>query len=297
MKKVKRLRLTSRSLLPSQVLKVTTNSERGLCRLQARRQLVSLCQLIHDTIMRLRNAHRLLIMSMTFFLLALTNALASQAQTSSRITQETSVEFPKLGQVRVRVVEARGSRRLVFKSSRSGETIKLWPRLGKRVQAPTASLVAKRNEVLYFKIGRLKDFPSALIFLTKAYRGADHCGYATNVIGEVGGRLRLLTDRPFKNDDMGGMLAGDLGVEIGEGVAVWDFIWGGDESHFDVHRYQFDLYKYDARQSRFVKTKVLSSTQKYKQGAEAAKELQLPQTNFLAPCEELFDDQETIHIN
>jgi hypothetical protein len=231
------------------------------------------------------------------FFILLSAAPQSQAQTVKRIKQETIVDFPKLGQLRVQIVGTRAAHRVLFRSLRSGEIINLWPRLGKSVQAATSSLVAKRNEVLYFKVGRLKGFPSEMIFLTKVYRGADHCGYATDVIGEVAGRLRLLTDKPFENNDMGGMLTGDLGAQAGDGIAVWSFIWGADESHFDVHRYQFDLYKYNASQSRFVKTKVLSSTQKYSHGEEAAKEVQLPQTNFLAPCEELFDDNQTIHIN
>jgi hypothetical protein len=255
-----------------------------------------ICEKIESIPMKLRNNLLLLRISTTIFL-TLFGALPLQAQAATHIKQEAIVDFPKLGGLRVQIVETRAAHRVVFRSLRSGKIISLWPRLGKSVQAETSSLVAKRNEVLYFKVGRLKGFPSEMIFLTKVYRGGDHCGYATDVIGEVAGRLRLLTDKSFENDDMGGMLTGDLGGQAGEGIAVWDFIWGADESHFDVHRYQFDLYKYNARQSRFVKTKVLNSTQKYKQGEDAAKELQLPQSNFLAPCEDLFDDHETIHIN
>jgi len=223
--------------------------------------------------------------------------LTAQAQAKSKIKQESTVDFPTLGKLRVQVIESGKSSKVIFKSGTRDKIVNLFSPVKNRPGARWPIFKAAFNEALYFKVGSIAGVPGPLIFISKVYRGADHCGFKTDVVGEVAGRLRLLTNKPFETDDMGGMLAGDLGHQEGQGVAVWSFIWGSDESHFGEHRYRFELHKYDARQNHFVKTKTLNSQQKYSRGEDAAKELRLPSQNFLSACGELFDDSETLHIN
>jgi hypothetical protein len=228
-------------------------------------------------------------------------ALPAHAQAKSGIKQESQVDFPGLGKVSVQVIEAGASHQVIFMSVTSGKIVALFPPAGRSRGVHWPTFKAGMNEAMSFKVARLAGVWSPLIFVSRVYRGGDYCGFKTDVVGEVAGKLRLLTNSPFETDDMGGMHAGDLGAQVAQGpvaqgLAVWSFIWGADEAHFDHHRYKFELYKYDARKALFVKTKVLSSRQKYERGEEAAKELKLPYQKLLSSCGDLFDD-ETYHVN
>lgn len=222
-------------------------------------------------------------------------ALPAGAQATSGIKQESLVDFPGLGKVSVQVIDAGDSQRVIFKSVASGKIVTLFPSAGRPRGARWPAFKAGMNEALSFKVGRLADVPGPLIFISRVYRGADYCGFKTYVVGEVAGKLRLLTSSPFRTDDMGGLHAGELSGEAAQGLAVWSFIWGAEEAHFDYHRYKFELYKYDSRKALFVKTRMLSSRQKYEHGEEAAKELKLSLQNFLPSCADLFDDNDTYY--
>jgi hypothetical protein len=228
------------------------------------------------------------------FLLLMGQSLV-RAQEESGVEQHGMVDFPGIGRLRIEVIKSRNSNRVVFRSNKTGKIVNPLTRAGQRPDASRLKVSAR--EAIYFKIENSDSVSSPLIYVTTVYRGADHCAFTMQVIGEVAGRLRFLTSKPFETDDMGGMHVGDLGQQRGQGVAVWSFIWGNDEAHFEAHRYKFELYKYESNKQRFVKITTVNSKRRYQQGKDAAQELHLPYKNFLLSCEELFGDDGTLYLN
>jgi hypothetical protein len=214
------------------------------------------------------------------------------AQPRAKVMQQGSVEFRGAGKIRMEVVDAVRSSRIVFRSAKTGKTINPLTRSGR--VASRSEFAGRMGQALAFKVESDGVTSDPLVLVSTVFRGADHCAFSVRLVGESEGRLRLLTDRPFETDDMGGLYVGDLGGGRGRGVAVWDFVWGKDEAHFDAHRYEVKIFKYLPGARRFVKEAVLRSKQRYASWEDAARELQLPYANALPVCEELFDGGVTL---
>lgn len=219
--------------------------------------------------------------------------LVAQAQTGPRVAQQMTADFARLGRVRVQVVGSRKGSRVVFRSDATGKSIEPLARGGRA--ARRGELRARAGEALFFKVVDAGGASSPLVLVASVHRGADYCGYEARVLGEVEGQLRLLTNHPFETDDMGGLYLGDLGGARGRGVAVWDFIWGKDEAHFEAHRYEFKLFKYLPQSRSFAATTTIRSKLRHASWQEAAEELGLPYQNALTACEELFGGEGAGH--
>lgn len=216
-------------------------------------------------------------------LILLPARLVVAAHTRLQVVQQTTVEFPRSGRLRVQVVASKKGGRVVFRSDATGRLVHPLTR-GGRV-ASRSVLTADAGDALFFKVIGVA---GPMILVSTVHRGADYCGYTARLFGEAAGRLRLLTPGPLETDDMGGLYVGDLGAGRGRGVAVWRFIWGEGEAHFDAHRYEFKLFEYRPRSGSFAAATVLKSKSRHERWEEVAGELGLPFQNSLTGCEELF---------
>ena len=236
------------------------------------------------------NNIRSLIGAVICALLALFSArTTAQAQGRPQVAQQATADFARLGSLQIQVVGSPRGSRVVFRSRATGKVVAPLTRGGRAARRD--ELAAATGDALFFKVFDAGGAAGPIILVSTVHRGADYCGYTVRVLGEVAGRLRLLTARPFEADDMGGLHFGDLGGANGRGVAVWDFVWGKEESHFDAHRYEFKLFKYMAGSGGFSKATVIRSKLRHASWEEAAEELRLPYRNALTACEELFGDE------
>jgi hypothetical protein len=90
--------------------------------------------------------------------------------------------------------------------------------------------------------------------------GGSDCGYEGIVLGNDAGRIRNWAPTPVFTNVEGGMYLGDLGGRCGYGLAVWGFIWGKGEAHFQAHHYKIEFYTYDQSSGKMVKTEELAGS-------------------------------------
>ena len=202
------------------------------------------------------------------------------------ITQELVVTFPRAGRVHVRAVEKPGeTMRVEFDDDASAKPLAsfpvTWP--GDEVYfMPSAGGVGR--PFLRLDVLRPDELASPLVIAAAVSPGGSGGGFCVVVVGEVGGRLKLLTPEPLTTSNIGGVFVGDLGRGRGFGAAAWDFIWDFDdgESHYAPHRYEVQQYAFDRRRGRFRRGPKLRSRGKYAcHGEGALEELGLAYTNLL----------------
>ena len=146
-----------------------------------------------------------------------------------RVTQELIVAFPRLGKVSVRAVENFGETvRVEFVAYGSEVRLAAFPVSwsgGADAFVPAADARAL-NPFLRLDVLRPAGLATPLVLAVGVRPGGSGHGFCAVVIGEVGGRLQLLTPEPLATSNIGGVFVGDLGRGRGFGAAAWDFIWG-----------------------------------------------------------------------
>lgn len=197
-----------------------------------------------------------------------------------KIKQEGVVRFPRAGEVRVRAVEQPlRLPRLEFASLPAGRALRVFT-LGTsdpRAYRPDAGWgESPIDPFVRFMPLDAEGLPRPLVLAVAVRPGGSDHGFETTLIGEAGGRLKVLTAEPLLTSIQGGVFVGDLGRAYGRGAAVWGFLWDDDEAHYDAHRYEVKLYPYDARRAVFRRAAVLRSKGKHRSGADALEELGLP---------------------
>lgn len=170
------------------------------------------------------------------------------------------VDFGEHGKIAIEALEPlHEPLRLTFKSE-SGRVIQ---EMSFKVED---SPLARR---IRFKILHVDGLPDPLILAVVNTNGASDCYYYPIPIARANGKFRrLLTDNP-EFATQGGMSLGSLGARGGVGLAIWSFIWGPGESHYDRHRYRVEFYRWN--QSRAVFQRIGShSTRELNEGTVAA---------------------------
>lgn len=207
-------------------------------------------------------------------------ASSARRAAPSKVTQEEVVRFPRLGEVRVRAVEARGRQpRVEFASAATGRLL-FSATLGSSDPEsfrPTLSPgVSPIEPFVRFTTVSADGLPSPMVAAVAVRPGGSDHGFETTLIGEVAGRLKVLTPEPGWTPIQGGVFVGDLGGGRGPGMAVWEFIWADDEAHYDRHRYAARLYKFDRRRAVFRRFDALRSKEKHESGEAALEGMKLP---------------------
>ncbi len=199
-----------------------------------------------------------------------------------RVSQQLWVKFPKAGLVQVRAVENYDERMRI--EVLDGETDALLYTF----QAPTDAQPNAEQEkfgtaFLRFRVLRDLGLPQPLILVVAVRPGGSGHGFYVSLIGEVGGRLKVLTRERLTTNNQGGIHVGDLGGGRGMGVAIWSPIWDPDcEAHYGAHQFEVEQNPLDVRRGRFVKGRTVRSRKKYGgHGEGALGELRLGYTDLL----------------
>ena len=198
--------------------------------------------------------------------------------------QERLVRFPKIGMVSIRIIEAdRKLPRLQFSDSASGKVL-----LTISVGTPDPDNI-RASPLLRFKEISIAGLPAPIIVAVALAEGASSCNFDAVVIGEVKGRLKVLTQAPLQTGEGGGIYVGKLGRGRGSGIAVWTFIWGDREAHADPHRYKVKFYPWSANTSRFANGGELKTRSKYERSEGALAELKLSFVDLLGAFPDFAD--------
>jgi hypothetical protein len=198
-----------------------------------------------------------------------------------RVTQQLWIDFPKAGLVHVRAVENFGEQmRIEILDVATDALLHSFP--APTDEQPDAEMKVG-NPFLRFRILRTAGLPGPLIFVVAVTPGGSGHGFYASLIGEVGGRLKVLTRESPATDNQGGIHIGDLGGGRGVGLAVWAPICDFNcEGHYSPHRFEVEYYPFDARRGSFIKGRTVRSKGKYGgHGEGALKELRLSYTDLL----------------
>lgn len=198
-----------------------------------------------------------------------------------RVTQQLWVDFPKAGLLHVRAVENYGEpMRVEVLDVEKDALLYSFPA---PTEEPPDADAKYGNPFLRFRVLRVEGLPQPLIFVVAVMPGVSGHGFSAMLIGEVGGRLKVLTPETLDTNNQGGIHVGDLGGGRGAGVAVWWPVWDtGCEGHYSAHRFEVSYHPLDSRTKRFRKGKTLRSKRKYGgHGEGALKELGLGFTDLL----------------
>lgn len=184
------------------------------------------------------------------------------------------VKFPKNGNVRIETVE-RIDKPTVINVWKNKTKIKLASfTLKNKDRYIPFQFNSAVNPITRIRVlEKIEGLPVPLIQVLSIHPGGSDHGFWTNLIGEVNGKIKLLTPQKIENSIQGGVHIGDLGNGNGVGLALFNYIWADDEAHYQEHRYEVDLYKYNQKTGTFVKTKSLVSKNKYDDEFGALKEL------------------------
>lgn len=212
---------------------------------------------------------------------------------------EELVKFPQNGNVKVEIVE-RIDKPTVINFWKDKTKVKLATftlRNGDRyIPFQFESAVNPLTKIRVLE--KIEGLPVPLIQVVSINPGGSDHGFWTNLIGEVNGKIKILTKQKIENSIQGGVYFGDLGKGNGVGLALFNYIWGKDEAHYQEHRYRVDLYKFNQVTGMFVKTKSFVSKHKHESEFAALKELGFAHfTNRLNDFPNIEDYRETENNN
>jgi hypothetical protein len=104
---------------------------------------------------------------------------------------------------------------------------------------------------IQFKVLHIPGLPDPLIMVMAVETWGSDAGWETAIIGVVSGKIKCLWQQTEPLNYDGGIFVGDLGQDIGAGIAQWNFIWGSGEAHVDQHNYRLQLYLWNKEKSQF----------------------------------------------
>lgn len=124
---------------------------------------------------------------------------------------------------------------------------------------------------LRFRVLKLAGLPQPLVLVAVASPGGSDVSFDTQLVGRVGGHYRPLIEKPVQSLLEGGVYVGPLGPKLGDGVAVWNFVWANGEAHVSPHRYTLRRQRWTG--SRFTDLPALTTKGKYTDPVAALAEL------------------------
>jgi tetratricopeptide (TPR) repeat protein len=196
-------------------------------------------------------------------------------QEKTRVKQSETVVFPENGEVGIAVVETlRKPTKIVFTSLETKKKIAEFTLQNGDRYVPF-QFESAVNPVTYLRpLEPIEGLPAPLIQAVAVHPGGSDHSFWTILFGEINGRIKMLTPDGTENSIQGGVHIGPLGAGNGSGLAVYNYIWNDDgEAHYDAHRYRVELYKFDASKGTLVKTKSLTTKEKYETKSAALAEL------------------------
>ncbi len=133
----------------------------------------------------------------------------------------------------------------------------------------TSTLFFDRESVTHFEARRLAGWPRPLVVVIVGTPGGSTAQFETSLFAQVGGRWAMLLP-PVLTVTEGGSYVGDLGGDLGPGVAYWGRDREG-EAHIEPARYWLRRLRWNGR--LFVRLPTLKSKGRYTDPVAALREL------------------------
>lgn len=217
-------------------------------------------------------------------LLTLVNCYSSAEV--SNVAQTATVNLPGVGTVTVNALEPEGHLPQILITEASAGRQLLLTDVGTSAGKKRDSYDVMHHDRcpmcprVRFRVREVVGMPSPLIFAIAMWPGTSDCTYYATVIGAVNGQLKVLTPDQLWSNVEGGFYVGDLGTRRGYGLVRWNFVWG-DEAHYQPHRYEVSIFRFDAAESCFKLVQKTTSHRKYHTGEEWLAEMGLNCRNVL----------------
>ena len=209
----------------------------------------------------------------------------------SNVAQSATANLPGVGTVAVKALEPEGHLpQILIAETSTGRQLLL-------TDVGTSDPEGRQSYVIHhdwragcprvrFRVQNVMGMPSPLIVAVGLRPGVSDCRYAATIVGAVNGQLRVLTPDQLWSNVEGGFYIGDLGRWGGYGLVRWNLVWG-DEAHYQPHRYEVSIFRFDAAESRFKLVQKTTSRRKYRTGEEWLTEMGLHCRNVLCDFPDL----------
>lgn len=176
------------------------------------------------------------------------------ANDSPQRSQTGDVEFPRIGKVHVEAkIIPHVLPQVIFRAARS-KVVLLQTSLGSGSLDPKYIDTAPGGDpfpIVRFKVVQLEGVESPLVFVSAMEAGGSDCSYWGSVIGEVGGKLEVVSPTlPMVNAEGGYALTRSLHGD--PELVAWNFIWAKNEAHVDPHAYWVETYRWNPATGTFV---------------------------------------------
>lgn len=206
----------------------------------------------------------------------LMNLVVFAGNDKMRVSQTEIVKFPQNGELQVSAVEIIDKHLILrFSNSRTKKIIASFQIKADDDRYIPFHFSSTSSPFLRFRVLNIEGLPSPLIHAVALNPGGSDHAFMSVLIGEINGKLKILTPAPIETSIQGGVHIGALGENRGAGIAVWNFIWDKNEVHHAAHRYEFTFYRFDEKTGNFIKGETISSKQKHDTYEGALDEMKL----------------------
>ncbi|HRH41275.1 MAG TPA: hypothetical protein PKY82_06480 [Pyrinomonadaceae bacterium] len=190
------------------------------------------------------------------------------------ISYERTIEFPKNGKLQVQIIEE-VNKPFTLRFTRDDETVSQFVLRNGGDEPRREYFHSAVDPKIRFRVVEIEGLPKPLIHLVIVTPGGSDYGFWSLLFGEINGKIKLITPPTMQFSWEGGIRFGNLGRGNGTGIAVWNSIWGDGEIHHGEHFYEVEIYNFNQKLGKFVKTKQLKTKQKYETPAQALESLGL----------------------
>lgn len=153
---------------------------------------------------------------------------------------------------------------------------------------------AYTNSFLRFKSFDIKGLLSPILLAVAAAPGGSDEGFEIKIISEKDGRITSLNPEPIFITIQDGIFLGYINSKYGYGMITWTFQW--DAAHYEPHKYEISIYKWDQKNMNFTLKKKFITERKFKEGCDALKHYGLRCRNFRDEVIRATEDISTLGI-
>ncbi len=134
------------------------------------------------------------------------------------------------------------------------------------------------NSFLRFKTFNIKGLLSPVLLAVAAQPGGSDEHFEIQIIAEKEGKITSLNPEPIFLTIQDGIFLGYIGKKYGYGMIKWSFQW--DAAHYEPHKYEISIYKWDQENMNFTLKKKFITERKFKKGCDALNHYGFPCRNF-----------------
>jgi hypothetical protein len=200
--------------------------------------------------------------------------ISAPASGKERVVQSKTVVFPINGKVRIQAREQLNQNPRILVTSLVNGKVLLSHSISEAqdlLKSETDDPSSLLNPYLRFRVLQSKGFSSPMVLAVAVSPGGSDHGFFGIIIGEVQGRLQVLTRENLVTNIQSGLFLGYLNKRWGYGLVRWKFTWD-DGAHYDFHPYEIEIYKLKGGEFQSV-YRYTSKKKYYGRGYRALREL------------------------